>query len=354
MSDYARAGSGGSTHFTDKDALTSGDANKVVVGSQFDAEFNAIVTAVATKYDSDDLASQAQAEGETVNTVLMTPLRVANWADANLGLVGDLQALSSDPAADRLVFFDDTDNTLKFLTVSTGLAISGTNMVTSDGGIDHDALLNFVADEHVAHSGVTVTAGTGMTGGGTIDSTITLNVIGGNGITANANDIAITDQAVSATVPVGLTTGALVWDSSSITELTGSNVSQSADGYLVDDAGVLKVVPYDQNAVIVKNAETTGTLDITDANTIMEFDGTATLTIPLNSSVAFEIGTIIILVMDHATQVLTVTAAASVTLNSVFHPGGAAAASDTVSAGGTAVLMKIGTDEWVLNGNTVD
>ena len=35
-----------------------------------------------------------------------------------------------------------------------------------------------------------VTAGTGMTGGGTTGA-VTLNVIGGDGITANADDIAV-------------------------------------------------------------------------------------------------------------------------------------------------------------------
>ena len=37
--------------------------------------------------------------------------------------------------------------------------------------IDHDALTNFVADEHVAHSGVSITAGFGLKGGGNIAST---------------------------------------------------------------------------------------------------------------------------------------------------------------------------------------
>ncbi len=37
--------------------------------------------------------------------------------------------------------------------------------------IDHDTLTNFVADEHVAHSGVSITAGFGLKGGGTIAST---------------------------------------------------------------------------------------------------------------------------------------------------------------------------------------
>jgi len=42
--------------------------------------------------------------------------------------------------------------------------------------IDHDALTNFVSDEHVAHSGVTLTAGTGLSGGGTIAASRTFDV----------------------------------------------------------------------------------------------------------------------------------------------------------------------------------
>lgn len=42
--------------------------------------------------------------------------------------------------------------------------------------LDHDALLNFVAGEHIDHTGVSVTAGTGLSGGGTIDATRTINL----------------------------------------------------------------------------------------------------------------------------------------------------------------------------------
>ena len=42
--------------------------------------------------------------------------------------------------------------------------------------INHDALTNFAADEHVAHSSVTLTAGVGLSGGGTIAANRTFNL----------------------------------------------------------------------------------------------------------------------------------------------------------------------------------
>lgn len=47
MTDYVK-----STNFTAKDSLPQGDANKVIRGSEFDTEFNAIATSVATKSNS--------------------------------------------------------------------------------------------------------------------------------------------------------------------------------------------------------------------------------------------------------------------------------------------------------------
>jgi hypothetical protein len=85
------------------------------------------------------------------------------------------------------------------VSITTGTGLSGGGDITStrtlttdDSAIVHDNLSGFVANEHIDHSGVTITAGTGMTGGGTIAATRTLNVIGGDGITANAGDVAVT------------------------------------------------------------------------------------------------------------------------------------------------------------------
>jgi hypothetical protein len=57
------------------------------------------------------------------------------------------------------------------LTYSTGLYLD-----TATLKADHDAATNFVADEHVAHGGVSISSGTGLTGGGDITTTRSLSV----------------------------------------------------------------------------------------------------------------------------------------------------------------------------------
>jgi len=59
----------------------------------------------------------------------------------------------------------------------TGISFTyqdGTN--DADITIDHDAALNFVANEHIDHTGVTLTAGTGLSGGGDISANRTFNL----------------------------------------------------------------------------------------------------------------------------------------------------------------------------------
>jgi len=73
----------------------------------------------------------------------------------------------------------------------TGITANANDIATDDSAIVHDNLSGFVANEHIDHSAVSVVAGTGLTGGGTIAANRTLNVVGGVGITANANDMAL-------------------------------------------------------------------------------------------------------------------------------------------------------------------
>ena len=56
MSNYTQI-----TDFSAKDNLSSGDAEKIVLGADFDAEFAAISTAIASKVDTTDTASDSAA-----------------------------------------------------------------------------------------------------------------------------------------------------------------------------------------------------------------------------------------------------------------------------------------------------
>jgi len=65
MSDYTK-----STNFASKDNLSSGNANKIVKGTEIDTEFNNIATAIATKQDYDsDLAAFALKTAPTGDVV---------------------------------------------------------------------------------------------------------------------------------------------------------------------------------------------------------------------------------------------------------------------------------------------
>ena len=62
------------------------------------------------------------------------------------------------------------------LAASTGITLTGDTLTTNDGQIVHDNLSGAVANEHIDHTSVSITAGVGLSGGGTIAATRTLTV----------------------------------------------------------------------------------------------------------------------------------------------------------------------------------
>ena len=126
MTDYTKT-----TNFTAKDALNTGDPLKLIKGSYFDTEFDNIATAITSKYSSTSVASQAQAEAGTSNSVIMTPLRTeqwsATWSAENGGIVANLQALA-DPGADSFLIWDNsaTDAVAAPLATDSGLEFTAT------------------------------------------------------------------------------------------------------------------------------------------------------------------------------------------------------------------------------------
>ena len=112
MSDYTKT-----TNFTAKDALSTGDPLKLIKGSYFDTEYDNIATAITSKYDSNDIASQAQAEALASNTVLLTPASAAfimtqaagaGIAEASGVLSLDINGLAADtPVVGDYIAFED-------------------------------------------------------------------------------------------------------------------------------------------------------------------------------------------------------------------------------------------------------
>jgi len=91
MSNYTK-----STNFTAKDSLPTGDTNKVIRGSEFDTEFNAISTAISTK---SDLASPTFTGTATFANVSVSGTITATTIDLNGGALDGVTIGGSTPGA---------------------------------------------------------------------------------------------------------------------------------------------------------------------------------------------------------------------------------------------------------------
>ena len=197
----------------------------------------------------------------------------------------------------------------------TGITVSADAISTNDAEIVHDNLSGFVADEHVAHSSVSITAGSGLTGGGTIAASRTINVGEGTGITVSADAISTNDaeivhdnlsgfvadehiahSGVTMTAGNGLTGGGTIAASRTFNVGAGTGVTVSADAVSIgQDVATTADVAFNTvtttgNVTIGGNLQVTGTtttvnsqsLEVTDNMIYMnagESDGSPTQSI---------------------------------------------------------------------------
>jgi hypothetical protein len=238
--------------------------------------------------------------------------------------------------------------------------------ITSNGAMSimtYDGNLKYV-------NNATVEPSTGNIAGGNISTTgvvtaNTANITTGNittinsGLLQNGNsNITITSngnvsiQAAGSNVELVVTsTGANITGTANITGnanvanigatdgvFTG-NISGNTNGFAIGYLNIPQV------------AAANATLALTDAGKhyYSTTAGNLTLTIPLNSSVAFATGTAISVVVQAAGNVL-VNAASGVTL---YMGGNSTAGNRVISTYGMATLMKVATNTWFINGTGV-
>ena len=122
--------------------------------------------------------------------------------------------------------------------------------------VDHDATTNFVSNEHINHTSVTMTAGAGLTGGGTIASTRTFNVeSANNGIVVNTDNIELINDSSTFTdgVKAKLNTETVISGSS---QVNADNVT-NFDSNVKDKLNVEDVIS-GSSQVILNDADYTG------------------------------------------------------------------------------------------------
>lgn len=231
-----------------------------------------------------------------------------------------------------------------------------------------------------------LTAGAGLTGGGTLEADRTFNVGAGTGITVNADDVAIdlTAEAerIRDTIGAALTAGAgvtitvddpgnTITIACSVTAYTDEMAQDAIAAMLAAGAHTGITVTYNDagNAMSIACtitqytdelartaisvtpttvATTTYTLVLADAYEYVRLTNAAgcDVTVPPNSSVAFPIGTTITF-RTTASAASKFTPGAGVTLNKV---GGGTGTQTFAEIGATTQLKKVGTNEWDMIG----
>lgn len=142
----------------------------------------------------------------------------------------------------------------------TGIIANTSGVFTDDSAIVHDNLSGFIANEHIDHSSVSVTAGNGLTGGGDLTTTRDFAVGAGNGITVNADDVAVTaGDGIAA-------------NSTGVHVVAGTGVTSNSSGvYIGQSVGTGDNVTFN-DITATGNLNITGTLTTIDTTNLVVQD----------------------------------------------------------------------------------
>ena len=209
MSNYTKT-----TDFEAKDSLPSGDSGKIIKGAEFETEFDAISTAIATKAD----AAGATLTGTTFETLSDGTISVTAFVDED-DMVSDSATLvptqqSVKAYVDSQVTAQDLDVTTDSGTIAIDLD-SETLTVSGGEGIDTSALGNAITiaaeDATSANKGIAsfdsedFTVTSGAVSLATTSTAAELNIL--DGATVTTAELNILDGVTSTTAELNILDG---------------------------------------------------------------------------------------------------------------------------------------------------